>query len=327
MTVLKERYLEVNYSNKRSLNIYQKLKTLKEKISQSFLLQRINPFTERIISVTEPLGRISIMDNPIKEGNRTADEQISILTANLWHDWPRQRRSIERLECFIELVLEEGVDILLLQELARTKDFKTDEWLADQLGMAYVYSRANGHANEVGFEEGLAVFSRFPIKEPRLAQLSGYKNPFFRRIALGTEIEVYGENLLAFTVHLGINGRQNEEQLNRLMNWVDEQSGSAPTVIGGDFNARENTSQIRRAQNYWYDTFREFNPQKDGFTHEIQWPWGGILSRSRLDYLFLKKGIASWRVDEARQLKISDCRVSDHTPVLLKARIPIADST
>jgi endonuclease/exonuclease/phosphatase family metal-dependent hydrolase len=322
LSVLNERYLKVDYSNTSSINIYQKLKALRGKIDRSSVLQWFQPFAGRVISVTEPLGRISIVDNPVENRIRISDEQISILTANLWHDWPRHRRFRERLECFLELVIEEDVDVLLLQETARTKDFRTDEWLSDQLGMAYVYSRANGHVGEIGFEEGLAVLSRFPINSPRLAQLSDHKYPFIRRIALGAEINFHERNLLAFTVHLSINGRHNQGQFHRLINWVDKQSGSAPAVIGGDFNARENTSQIRKAQNSWRDSFREFNPGQDGYTHEIQWPWGGILSRSRFDYLFLKKGIAPWEIDEARQIQSINCEVSDHTPVLIKARIP-----
>lgn len=322
LSLLNERYLKVEYPQTSSLNFHRKLEALGKRTLRSSVLQRVKPFARRISSVTEPSGRISIMDDPENYRGRTSDEHVVILTANLWHDWPRQRRLRERLECFVELVQKEAVDILLLQELTRTKDFKTDQWLADQLGMAYVYSRANGDAGEIGFEEGLAVFSRFPIKKPRLAQLSDHKNPFFRRIALGTLIEIYGENLLAFTVHLGINGRQNESQIFRLINWVEKQSGSVPAVIGGDFNARENTSQIRNAQNSWQDSFREFNPDDDGFTHEIQWPWGGTLTRSRLDYLFLRKGNIPWIVDEARHIEIDECSVSDHTPVLIKARIP-----
>jgi len=322
LSVLNERYLKVEYPNRSSLNFHRKLEVLGKRALRSSVLQRVQPFAQRISAVTEPSGRISIMDDPENYRGRTSDQHVAILTANLWHDWPRQRKFRERLECFVELVQKEAVDILLLQELARIKDFKTDEWLADQLGMAYVYSRANGHASEIGFEEGLAVFSRFPINKPRLVQLSDHKNPFVRRIALGTSIEVYGGNLLAFTVHLGINGRQNESQFCRLINWVEEQSGSVPAVIGGDFNARENTSQIRHAQNSWQDSFREINPDDDGFTHEIQWPWGGTLTRSRLDYLFLRKGKIPWRVDEARHIETDDCSVSDHKPVLIKARIP-----
>lgn len=261
------------------------------------------------------------MDYPVIYDRKASGEQIAIMTANLWHDWPRNRKLRRRLECFVELVKDERVDILLLQEMARTREFRADKWLSEQLGMAYVYSRANGHEGGIGFEEGLAIFSRFPISKPRMAQLSDQKNPFHRRIALGASINTNSGEFLAVSVHLAINRCKNQTQLWRLKNWIDEQSGIGSAVIGGDFNARENSPQIRFAQNSWRDTYREINPQDDGYTHRLQWPWGGTLRRSRLDYLFLRKGEFPWKVDEAQHLELDGCAISDHLPVLIRARV------
>lgn len=322
LSVHNEKFVNVDFPNTHSTRIYSRLNRIKDSFNKSTLFQKIQPIAGQIISVAEPTGRVSILDEPEVVRERRTENQVAIMTANLWHDWPRQRMLKERLGCFVQLVLHEGIDILLLQEVTRTKDFRMDEWLAEKLGMAYVYSRANGHEGGIGFEEGLAVFSRFPIEEPRIAQLSLHKNPFFRRIALGAKIKIEDQELLAYSVHLGIKGNQNELQLSRLIKWVEGQSDGLPTVIGGDFNASEKTSQIRDAQDFWFDSFRELNPDKDGFTHKILWPWGGILSRSRLDYLFLNRGKPGWKVGEARQVEIDGCPVSDHTPVLLKAFLP-----
>lgn len=321
MSALNEIVIKADFSQNNSIKIYQKLKRWGNKSLNSSILQKIKPFAQRILSVVEPSGRILLLDNPGNQEIKKQNEHITILTANLWHDWPRRRRLRERLECFVELIKSEEVDIVLLQELARTPEFAADEWLSNQLGMAYVYSRANGHAHGIGFEEGLAVFSRFPLRKPRLAQLSDQRNPFIRRIALGTSIETTWGEFIAFSVHLGLNGRQNENQFSRLISWVEKQSGNIPAVIGGDFNAQEHTRQVRNAQESWQDTYRNIHPGTDGYTHEIRWPWGGILKQSRLDYLFLKKGNHTWNVFEARQLDIEYCQVSDHKPVLIKARI------
>ena len=251
---------------------------------------------------------------------KASGEQIAIMTANLWHDWPRNRKLRRRLECFVELIKDECIDVLLLQELARTREFKADKWLSEQLGMAYVYSRANGDEGGIGFEEGLAVFSRYPISKPRMAQLSDQKNPFHRRIALGATINTSSGEFLAVSVHLAISRRKNQAQLWRLKNWVDKQSGIGPAVVGGDFNVRERSPQIRFAQNSWHDPYREFNPQDDGYTHKLKWPWGGILRRARLDYIFLRKGVIPWKVDEARHFELDGCAISDHLPVMVRAR-------
>ena len=321
MSVINQKYLKVAYPNSHSLFLYRIIKTLGGRILRSTKFRNIWALTKHIISVAKPSGKVFVIADPEYQVRRPETNQVTILSANLWHDWPRKRRLKERLNCFVELVKDEGVDILLLQELARTREFESDKWLSDQLGMAYIYSRANGNAPGIGFEEGLAIFSRYPIKNHRLAQLSDQSNPFSRRIALGTCIETGAGDILAFSVHLGILGSQNRTQFSRLKDWVEEESGQFPAVIGGDFNAREDTSQIRSAQEAWHDSFRALNPINDGFTHEIQWPWGGAIKRSRLDYMFLRGGKSSWRVDDARHICALDCSLSDHKPVLIKASI------
>jgi endonuclease/exonuclease/phosphatase family metal-dependent hydrolase len=213
-----------------------------------------------------------------------------------------------------------GVDVLLLQEVTRTKDFHSDEWLSQRLGMAYVYSRANGHSNGIGFEEGLAILSRFPIGAPLIYQLSNGKNPFVRRVALGTTIFTPCGELLTFSVHLGLLPRKNAEQQSRLHAWVDQEAGEKPALVGGDFNSDENSPQIKNTQSHWLDTFRYLYPHKDGVTHEIKTPWGGILHRARLDYIFFRHGRSRWIISEASHLKPSLKPHSDHRAVLVRLR-------
>jgi endonuclease/exonuclease/phosphatase family metal-dependent hydrolase len=229
------------------------------------------------------------------------------------------------LRCFVELIDRERVDILLLQEILRTNDFEADKWLGEELGMAYIYSRSNGNAPDIGFEEGLAIFSRFPIKDHRLAQLSDQSNPFLRRMALGTKIETGIGDILAFSVHLGISGNQNKKQVTRLKDWVEDEAGSIPAVIGGDFNAHEDTPQIRSTKSLWHDSFRAVNPTGDGYSHEIRWPWGNVLRRSRLDYLFLRSGYKAWTVEEAQHIDDHNCALSDHKPVLIRTSFSVQD--
>lgn len=319
MSVLNQKYLKVAYQSSNSLITYKRIKSLGGRVFKSTGFQYIKALINRFLSVVKPSGKVYVIAEPEIRNKKSDLNPITILSANLWHDWPRNRRLKERLRCFVELVKHEKVDLLLLQELTRTSDFEADKWLSDQLGMAYIYSRSNGNAPEIGFEEGLAVFSRYPIKNHRLAQLSDQNNPFSRRMALGTCIETSGGEILAYSVHLGILGQHNRKQFSRLKAWVEEESGSIPAVIGGDFNAQENTAQIRNAKATWQDSYRSQNPQGNGYSHEILWPWGKVFKRSRLDYLFLRRGNHSWRVDEARHLETDECPLSDHKPVLVKA--------
>ncbi len=319
MSVLNQKYLKVAYPSPHSLITYKTIKRLGRRFFKSTGFQHIKAFINRFLSVVKPSGKVYFIAEPEIRTKETDPDSITILSANLWHDWPRNRRLKERLSCFVDLINREKVELLLLQELTRTGDFEADKWLSDQLGMAYIYSRTNGNAPEIGFEEGLAIFSRFPIKNHRLAQLSDQNNPFSRRMALGTCIDTGGGEFHAYSVHLGLLGRQNIKQFSRLKAWIEEQSGCVPAVIGGDFNAQENTTQMRSAKTTWQDSYRSYNPSGKDYSHEIRWPWGNVLKRSRLDYLFLRKGNHSWRVDEARHLDPVECPLSDHKPVLVKA--------
>jgi endonuclease/exonuclease/phosphatase family metal-dependent hydrolase len=222
-----------------------------------------------------------------------------------------------RLEAFARLVEAQHADLALLQEVARTPGLHADEWLAERLGMDFVYSRANGH-EIIGFEEGLAVYSRHPIGRPYLRDLGSACNPLSRRLALGVEIETPHGMLMAFTTHLGLLPGPNAAQMARLRDWVAELSGDRPALVGGDFNAPESAAQIGHTRSAWLDTFRAINPRGDGATHTLRWPWGAVLRRERLDYLFLQPGKPDWIILEARHLETEELPHSDHHAVLTR---------
>lgn len=243
---------------------------------------------------------------------------MSVMSANLWHDWPRFKDLEKRLEAFAALAESERTDLLLLQEVARIPSFHADEWLAERLKMAYVYSRANG-SQRLGFEEGLGVYSRFPLKRlPYIRQMGQAHNPFSRRLALGVEVDTPCGEIMAFSTHLGLARKQNAKQLRELHGWVGDVSAGRSAVIAGDFNAPEHTHQIRHVRSTWLDTFREIHTHGHAPTYEIRWPWGGVFISHRLDYIFLQPGKPSWQVVEVRHLDAPDGSHSDHRAVLAR---------
>ena len=280
-------------------------------------LRRFRFLTHRALAVAEPAGRVHLAAQPSGAHAHSGDH-LTVLSANLWHDWPRQARWLERLEAVARLADQERADILLLQEVARTRALRSDEWLAGRLKMAYAYSRANGHESGIGFEEGLAVFSRFPLSAPRLRQLGNGTNPFVRRLALGAQAATPFGDLLAVSVHLGLRRRHNAIQLEQLRDWVAGLAAGGAAVVGGDFNAPEGGAQIAATQRSWLDTFRHLHPHADGATHELRWPWrgGAAWLRQRLDYIFLRPDHRPWRVLETRHLDAPGGPHSDHRAVL-----------
>ncbi len=315
MSVVQEIHIDAVLGiERRRKGIYSVLR----KLMSLPVLRVLLPLVRRVAGVVEMPGRLSVQALPSRGSGEKSCQSLTVISTNLWHDWPHRRRAVERLEAFARMVDEHKADVLLLQEVARTTDFWTDQWLANRLGMAYVYSRANGHLQGIGFEEGLAIFSRHPLGQPVLRQLSPTSNPFVHRLALGTQIDSPCGKLLAFSVHLGLIGKQNASQTDYLSSWVQDISKGMTALVGGDFNAGELSRQIKTLQRNWLDTFRHLNPFADGTTHEIRWPWGKSMHRARLDYIFLKSEQDQWKVLEARHLETPEEPHSDHRAVLLR---------
>ncbi|MBI5703008.1 MAG: endonuclease/exonuclease/phosphatase family protein [Chloroflexota bacterium] len=279
--------------------------------------ERLPKFMKLAVSVAEPAGRITFQREPFRVPAEECGEYI-VLSANLWHDWPRFKDMEKRLEAFASLVESERADLLLLQEVARTSTFKADEWLAKRLNMAYVYSRANG-SQKIGFEEGLGIYSRFPLKRfPYLRQMRQAHNPFSRRLALGVEVDMPCGEVLAISAHLGLLRKENAKQLRALQTWAHHLAGGRSAIIAGDFNAPEHTRQIKHIRAYWMDTLREVVQNGGAPTHHIRFPWGGAFLSHRLDYIFLQPGKPAWRVLEVRHLDAPGCSHSDHLAVLAR---------
>jgi endonuclease/exonuclease/phosphatase family metal-dependent hydrolase len=246
------------------------------------VLRHLRPLARKARAVTEPIGRLSVQHQP-GSIQREQCQPVTIVSANLWHDWPKHRQITQRLESFAGMVEAQKADVVLLQEVARRPDLRVDQWLSERLGMAYAYSRANGSEAGIGFEEGLAVLSRFPIQALHLRQLGCNVNAFVHRLALGATVLSPWGPFVAFSVHLALFRKQNTRQLAHLHSWLDTATGGLLAVIGGDFNSHEDSPQITRARSIWTDTFRLLHPNADGTTHELSTPRGRVLRRSRLD--------------------------------------------
>lgn len=268
----------------------------------------------RAVLVAEPAGPLVFAPLPLHMPPPT-DGTLVVVSANLYHDYPRHRDLEARLEAFAELVEEQGADILLLQEVMRTPDFDVNEWLRARLGMAYAYARANGHRDGIGFEEGAAIFSRYPLMDPEVRQLSGTINPFSRRIGLNATVQLPGGTLEVFSVHLGLAPSGNVRQIEALQAWVAETEGT-PVVIAGDFNAENRSERIQALQEVWVDSALSGIPPAPAETHTLSTPWGSILREHRLDYIFLAGTAAFWTVQETRHLETEGIRHSDHRVVV-----------
>lgn len=280
-------------------------------------LNGLTSFLQRSIASAEPVSHLFHRAYPVRPVPSTG-ASLTIMSANLWHDWPRHRQLQERLEAFAHLVDEQQADLVLLQEVARNAEVQADEWLADRLGMAYTYARANGNTEPGSFEEGLAILSRFPLVQPRVRPLPQVPWPFVHRLALAATVRTPFGPFVAVSAHLGHGRREGRAQATDLRNWVSELAGGDAAVVGGDFNAGEDTKMVRWLKQEWQDLYRQAQPEADGVTYELRLPWGTRLLRRRLDYLFLQPGQQPWRVEEAQHLFAPQLDHSDHRAVLVR---------
>ena len=305
----------------------QNLRSFCRRFFYSPLRSLFRSLNSAVSAVKAPSSTVIVRATPAARVVNQPCKPITILSANLWHDWPRYRQLKPRLNAFANLVSAEMVDIILLQEVARTSKFKVDEWLSDRLGMGYTYVRANGHESEIGFEEGLAVYSRFPLCGADWQQLGTSAFQLSRRMALGAEVKTPCGNLKVFSVHLGLSSTANRFQLDRLRDWVGKTANQQTSIIGGDFNSHENRAHIQGLQKAWVDIFRYKNPDRDGMTHELRWPWGKTLRQHRLDYLFMQNGVERWDVLDADHIhaQVGNGVHSDHRAVLARV-VPVSQA-
>jgi endonuclease/exonuclease/phosphatase family metal-dependent hydrolase len=287
------------------------------RLSETKALGGLTRFLQRSIASAEPVSHLFHRAYPIRMVP-AKDASLTIMSANLWHDWPRHRQLQERLEAFARLVEEQQADLVLLQEVARNGEIQADEWLANRLGMSYTYARANGNTEPGSFEEGLAILSRFPLVQPRVRPLPQVPWPFVHRLALAATVRTPFGSFLAVSAHLGHGRREGRAQVTDLRNWVGELAGTGMAIIGGDFNAAENTKRVRWLKQEWQDLYRQAQPEADGITYELRLPWGTNLLRRRLDYLFLQPGEQQWWVEDARHLFAPQLAHSDHRAVLVR---------
>jgi endonuclease/exonuclease/phosphatase family metal-dependent hydrolase len=190
--------------------------------------------------------------------------------------------------------------------------------------MAHAYTRANGDAERIGREEGLAIFSRYPLSEQKTILLDG---GLWRRPALGAVVRSPLGDIATYTAHLSLRPWRNRRQPAKLHAWVEATAGELPAVIGGDFNTSETARHIAALGTGasglppWIDLFRAVHPSADGTTHKIKL-FGRTVRRRRLDYLFLRPGNKNLRIANCTTITSEKIAFSDHWAVVATLSTP-----
>jgi endonuclease/exonuclease/phosphatase family metal-dependent hydrolase len=268
------------------------------------------------------------------QGCSTGAEQreagaLKVVSLNLLHDHP----DFEYLEPRLDLVAAEiqrlEAEVVCLQEAPwRPGMGYAAARLARAAGMNYAYLRANGNRWAIRFEEGLAILSRYPIRQVDFRELRPRAGFFENRVALHAVIEAPQGEMDVFVTHLTNGDDQvNAAQAEDLRRYVEE-ARAYFTIVAGDFNAREDSPQVRELARAWSDAYRAANPLDEGRTcciDELTAGPGEPLE-ARIDYVFLAVGqgqryhlVSAERIlDEPFQTTGGWLWASDHVGLLVE---------
>ena len=218
---------------------------------------------------------------------------LAVVSLNVFHDFPHFEHLSDRLDLIADEILRLDADIVCLQEVPWTLGLgNAAAHLAARTGMHYVYLRANGNRWAILFEEGEAILSRYPLQDAAFVELTPRAGSFEHRVVLrATAVTPWGK-VSVFVTHLTDKDPElNRAQVESLAEFV-RASADGLAIVAGDFNALEDSPQIRSVSRQWVDVHRTTHSSDPGFTCCI-----GDLSQGlreplekRIDYVFLVPG-------------------------------------
>jgi endonuclease/exonuclease/phosphatase family metal-dependent hydrolase len=244
-----------------------------------------------------------------------AGDALRVMSLNVLHGYPGFENLSTRLALIADEIRRQDVDIVCLQEVPRTRHLGSGvEVLSRLTGLNYLYLRANGNRRAIRFEEGVAILSRYPLRDPTFVELKPRAGFFEHRVALhATAVTPWGD-VDVFVTHL-TNGDPeiNRKQAASLMAFVAGGEGQV-AVVAGDLNATEDSPQIRILDREWVDAYRAVHPDDPGLTCCVDdlVRGSGEPLEQRIDYVFLARPAGRGaKVTDARRVLNQPFRGSD----------------
>jgi endonuclease/exonuclease/phosphatase family metal-dependent hydrolase len=168
---------------------------------------------------------------------REAPQTLRLLDFNVLHGYSHFPDQDRRAERSIRAIAALRPDVIVLQEAWRTRrhgDFTTR--LAEELDMDSAFARANGNLARLGFEEGEAILSRYPIVQAMRISLEPRKPFFERRVALLAVLDLGGgETLTVVGTHL--DNRKLATANAQALHLAGRLESLRPWILAGDLNA------------------------------------------------------------------------------------------
>ncbi len=207
-----------------------------------------------------------------------------------------------------------GAIVLGLQEVDRNKkrtgNVNTARQMADALGMAYAWAAPPSVDDRKEEETGVAILSRYPMKEIERIVLPNRGPGGRRRAAVGATICICDQELRVYSVHVEnrMDPEPKREQISAVLESLAKYPNHRRAIVLGDLN----TVSARNSE----DTNKVFSGA--GFSTPLGddlRTWRLLTIEMRLDWVWLRD-LSVIDSGVARQVTFSD-----HFPVWAKIRL------
>jgi endonuclease/exonuclease/phosphatase family metal-dependent hydrolase len=266
------------------------------KIDQKYVetgkLFKINiTFSERNIqlSMREKFENLHFIEHLEPKPNQYSiiKKNITLMSFNLFNfnqNWKL------RFSMVVDLIREKSPDFIGFQEIryhGSGGDFQFDFLKEKLIPEGYLHfsfqsSMFYQHDNE---EEGLGVFSKYPIVESEYILLSRNLNDpmSHQRICMFTEIFFNNQYIQLFNTHLSLNLDMNFKNSKDVIKFMNRKFHSLkPQFLVGDMNAEPFEKSIQNFENFMNDSWSQFKRKEFEFTFPT------INPKKRIDFIFYK---------------------------------------
>ena len=166
-------------------------------------------------------------------------DRVRVLSYNVLHGYPRFDDQEDRFAALERALEQLAPDIVLFQEAWCTRRHGC---LINRLAAAgaalhgyyLAYAPVNGSLRLIGFEEGLAIASRWPIERVEVNELRPRERPWRHRAMLEVVIRIDGAAWTLVTSHLA--NLEADARASQARSLADLLSGDGPLVLGADLN-------------------------------------------------------------------------------------------
>ncbi len=222
--------------------------------------------------------------------------QLKILSWNIWIDG--------HFKEITEFLRQADADIIGLQEVKDDDPGRDIIGFMSGLGYGHIFVPVRkGTAGKIK-SDGPAIFSKFPIHESKIFNLSDIYN----RAAIQTDIEVGKTILHVFCTHLLHTHQQWSEVQDMQADNLLKVLPKGKTIVIGDFNATPESTVIRKMKAVLVDTDSASLPSWSVY------PEGCSTCKPqkidmRLDYIFVSRDV------KYNSFEVGNSKGSDHLPV------------